>query len=166
MDGEMMNLEELTKRQVTYLMATLTLVVPFGVFWQGARSGNVETAIYSMLWVLRLQHGEFYAFHVFDLAYSFTAVTTGIFSILFAIQVVRCFKGDASRKLVHILGILTMLFPVVLGVPMMFTALERYEVLLYMGPVPIQLAVGILLLRKTEPVMITSPWRDAENEER
>lgn len=147
-------------------MATLTLVVPFGVFWQGSRGGSVETAIYSMIWVLRLQQGAFYTFHAFELAYTFTAVSTGIFSILFAIQVVRCFKGDASRKLVHILGILTMLFPVVLGIPMMFTALERYEVLLYMGPIPIQLAVGILFLRKTEPVMITSPWRDEENEER
>lgn len=42
-----MEIEEFTRRQVAYLMKVLTLVVPFGVFWQGARSGNVETAIYS-----------------------------------------------------------------------------------------------------------------------
>lgn len=157
-----MEIEEFTRRQVAYLMTVLTLIVPFGVFWQGARSGNVHTAIYSMIWVLRLVQGEFYSFHAFDLAYSFTAVTNGVFSILFAIQVVRCFKGDASRRIAYILGVLTMLIPVGLGIPLMFRALEQYEILLYMGPVPIQLIIGIQLLRKTEPVMVDAPWKEVQ----
>ncbi|MDF1537399.1 MAG: hypothetical protein P1Q69_00640 [Candidatus Thorarchaeota archaeon] len=160
----MMNLEDLTRRRIAYLMTVLTLVVPFGVFWQGGSERGAETAIYSMIWVLRLQNGEFYAVHAFDLAYTLTAATTGIFSILFAIQVVRCFKGEASRRLAYIIGVLTMLFPVALGVPMMLYTLDMHSIFLYMGPVPIQLVVGIVLILKTEPVIISGPWKDEGKE--
>ena len=155
-----MNLEGLTRRQVGYLMAVMTLAVPFGIFWQGSSGGSVETAIYSLIWVIRLHDGQFFAFHIFDIFYTFTAVSTGFVSIFFAVQIVRCFKSDASRRMAYILGVLTLYLPTGFGVSMMLTALERYGVLLYMGPIPVQLVIGILLLRKTKHVVVTNPWME------
>jgi hypothetical protein len=155
-----MDLEKLTECQLAYILAVFTLTVPFGVFWQGATMGVVETAFYASIWVLRLHNGSFYAFHIFDLEYTFTAVSIGVFSILFALQIIRCFKRDGSRRVAYVLGLLTMLFPVGFGIPMMLYVLDNFGILLYMGPIPIQLALGLLILQKTEPKIITSPWMD------
>jgi len=155
-----MDLEKLTERQVANILAVFTLAAPFGVFWQGARLSVVETAIYASIWVLRFKNGSFYAFHIFDLGYTFTAVSTGVFNILFALQIIRCFKRDGSRRVAYVLGALTLLLPLWLGISMMLYVLENFGILLYMGPIPIQLALGLLILQKTELKILTSPWND------
>jgi hypothetical protein len=159
-----MSIEDLTRRQVGYLMALLTIVVPYGIFWQGRIDGSIATAIYSFIWVLRFFDGEFFAFHMFNIFYTFTAVSTGFFGIPFAVQVVRCIKSDASRKLAYLMGLLSLYIPTGFGISAMFYVLDNYDVLYYMGPIPIQFVIGILLLYKTKSVIVDRPWEESTHQ--
>lgn len=89
-------------------------------------------------------------------------------NILFAAQVIRYHINDISRRSVMIVGYLSLVPPIILGLYGMFYVVQ-WMIFAYVGPIPIQFIVGYALVRfshkiKTEAESSTE-WID-ENDEK
>jgi hypothetical protein len=87
--------------------------------------------------------------------------------MLFAIQVIRFRKGDASKKSTIICGILTLVFPM-LSVLTAWSYVMEYVSFtgnfVYVGPIPVQLITGLLLVRLSKQWRVTKPWDEEGND--
>ena len=141
-------------------MALATLIPPYTTFLLGFSEYRVYTAVYAILWAIN-PPGAFGLQILSSEALSMGPIL-GVFNILFAIQVVRYAKEETGKMGTLIVGCLTLFLPLTsLLVTLPFMIMNSYFV--YIGQIPIQLIVGLFLMkaaRKPEP---TQPWEDDEN---
>ena len=157
----------------------VTLFVPSAIFfWMVA--GNMALiggTVYSLAWVYTIGSTNYdfmgtsflgiflpvdsssvvYGLHILNPLVLMWVPLFGIFNILFSVQVVRYVKGKASYRLSIILGLLT------LAMPLYQTAIYlpyvlAYSYFPYTGPVPIQLIIGLLMMKKFGPKPLDAPW--------
>ncbi|MFW9800463.1 MAG: hypothetical protein ACFFD9_08505, partial [Candidatus Thorarchaeota archaeon] len=85
-----------------------------------------------------------------------------VFGFAFAIAVVLRCTGRISRRKTLILGALTMFFPITNALSAIPVLLEWYKIgidpLFYVGPIPIQLAIGLYIMRTSSPPELSGPW--------
>jgi len=71
-------------------------------------------------------------------------------TVPFAYLVIRYLEGRSSKTSVYITGVLSIIIPLVLGILSMSALLDR-GFMVYGGPIPIQLIIGLLLVEGRAP---------------
>ncbi len=175
-------IHSLTQQQIIGIILFVTLALPvMSMFHGGTRTGEewvVDISLVAITWIYLPDHwnensGTMGAmgggFHILEPAVMLSTSLLCIFNILFAIQVVRFCKGDASKKSALLSGVLTLILPVLMAWQAYSWYLQEYiqqtENFVYVGPIPIQLIIGLLLIRFAGPWNVKGPWKDSESEQ-
>ena len=151
--------EPFISKYAIIIMALATVVPPFTTFLYGVggHDNRVSVALYALFWAIYPPESAISGLQMVNY-YSLTAgLSLGFFNILFALQVIRYIRGDAGRRSTLIAGVLTLVIPIIssiVSLPIMLSS--GYFV--YIGPIPIQLITGLLLMRFAGPKEITAPW--------
>jgi hypothetical protein len=171
--------ESLFTKSVLIGWILITLFTPFAVFYY-VLAGNMASMgpniIYALLWAyipsanldlagtsifgifLPIDPSSvFYGFHILNPLVLLWAPVNGFFNILFAVQVIRYIQDKTSMKKTIIAGVLTFTIPLYqafLFLPHLLMIGHPY----YIGPIPIQLVVGLLIARKYGPKSVDAPW--------
>ncbi len=149
----------LIPKYASLIMALATVVPPYTTFLYGfgGHDGHVSIAIYALFWAIYPPESSLGGLQVLNY-YSLTAgLMLGFFNIIFAFQVIRYIRGKTSKRSTLVAGALTLVLPIlslVAALPVMLSS----GVFVYIGPIPIQLATGLLLMHLAGPKEITSPW--------
>ncbi len=158
----------------------ITLLVPFSVYFYiiaGSMSAFGYSMPYALLWTY-IPYGAnldlvgtsifglflsvdpnsiFSGLHILNPLLMMWAPIFGGFNILFAVQVVRYTKGKSSLRKTIVASLLTLAIPlyqIIIFVPYMLSL----GYLRIIGPIPIQLIVGLILVRRYGSKPLTSPW--------
>ena len=125
---------------VKVIMGIVTLAVPFGVYPYAIGNGVLTVTVNALIWV-RYPDGSFYIPIYYLLQ---RGLLYGIFNLWFGLEVIL----NASNRRIAVLlsGALSLLFPF-LVVASFITWIGDADVQTYLGPIPIQLAIGLLLMR-------------------
>ncbi|TFG11907.1 hypothetical protein EU537_10990 [Candidatus Thorarchaeota archaeon] len=174
-------LSHLTSRQVAIIMVIITLLIPYNAQFQGGqRSGDewvVDVTIMAILWVLFPSHwgpntGAFGSrgggLQLLDPVIIINTLPLWIMNMLFAIQVIRFRQGDASKKSAIACAILTLVFPLLSALTGWSYVIEYISFtgnFVYIGPIPVQLIAGLVLVRFSENWHVTTPWKEVKAEE-
>ncbi len=124
-------------------MTLVTLIPPFTTFLLGIGEHEANIAVYSLLWTIDLS--GIFGVPVLN-GPALSNIPLGSFNILFAFQVVQYTREEVGKTSTLLFGILTLVIPLLLFVvalPHMIT----YSQFVYIGPIPIQLITGLLMMR-------------------
>lgn len=145
------------------VMFLATVILPYGSFTSSysVNQGNasVDVTIRALLWAFYSYSADssLGGLHMLD-NYSLTpGLLLGSFNIIFAFQVIRYTRGDSGKRNTLAFGVLTLIPPIlflITVVPFMLT----WGIFAYIGPIPIQLITGLLLMHFAGPKEITKPW--------
>ncbi|MFW9919648.1 MAG: hypothetical protein ACFFED_08615 [Candidatus Thorarchaeota archaeon] len=168
-------IERMTIREITVAMLVVTLIIPAAIIPGGGHySGNEivrGAAIVALLWICRLSYWMIDSstgiliegMDIVNPIFMLSAFIISIFNILFAIQVVRFCQSKSSKGIAFVLGILSLIFPVVFNPPWAYEYVLdflRAGLPIYYGPIPIQLIIGLLIMRYAGPWKVTEPWNE------
>jgi hypothetical protein len=137
-------------RIIGLIMFIATALFPYAVYSVDGfvpLLGYVTPGIYSFFWVM--------AFNFIGFVFLYpVGVILGIPSLLYVVWMVRYYGGKTSRSSAIIMGGISILIPLL--VPLFTTNLEIVG--LYAGPLPIQFAIGLIILYKIEGPELQTPW--------
>jgi len=150
---------------IGFIMIVIALITPIGMV---LTDGNVIVLyawfqgpfVYGLLWVFNWSYYSYIDFHGFkllDLPSMWFFVPLSIFSILYVRQIIRYYYGKSSRDSALMLGILSIIFPSILGLLTTVSVMDISYVGLII-PIPIQFIAGLILLRKFDGPEVISPW--------
>ncbi|MHA1927901.1 MAG: SBBP repeat-containing protein [Candidatus Thorarchaeota archaeon] len=100
----------------------------------------IEGGLFAPLWVILFEGSHMIGFYFLDPVYLSWCLAIGALNILFMVQVFRFWLKKVSWKKLVVSGILTLIPSIVYAI-MYFS----YTYATYMGPIPIQLAVGLII---------------------
>jgi len=149
----------LIRKYASLIMALATVVPPYTTFLYGfgGHDGHVSIIMYALFWAIYPPESMMGGLQILNY-FSLTAgLSLGFFNIIFAFQVIRYIRGKTSKRSTLVVGALTLVLPIIsliVAWPVMLSS----GVFVYIGPIPIQLATGLLLMRLAGPKEITSPW--------
>ena len=173
------NLISLLPKWVLGTWILITLFAPFAVYYYIIilNSSTIGTIVYALLWaylpdnsnpdiggssilgqILPVQpDSAFYGYHILNPGALLYAPVFGFFTILFAVQLVRYIQGKTSARKTIIAGLLTFAIPlyqIYLFAPYLLMVGHPF----FIGPIPIQLIVGIIIAKKYSPKPLDKPW--------
>ena len=148
-------------KQSAIIITLVTIIPPYTVFLLGfgGHDHRVSTAVYALLWAID-PPGTF-GLQVLNGPALSMGIPLGIFNILFAFQVVRYTREEVGKTSTLLAGVLTLVLPLlslILTLPYMIT----YSQFVYIGPIPIQLITGLVLMRVARQPDLTQPWDEEE----
>ncbi|MHA1663299.1 MAG: hypothetical protein ACTSVR_08605 [Candidatus Thorarchaeota archaeon] len=151
--------EQLSWKHASIIMVLATVVPPystalFGIFGDDY---HVSISTYALLWVIYPSEAGVSGLQVLNYYALYSGLSLGFFNIVFAFQVIRFIRGTASKRNTLFAGVLTLFIPTLFFIAA-GSAMLSARVFTYIGPVPIQLATGFLLMRFAGPKEITTPW--------
>ena len=147
---------------ITIIMTLVTLLAPNAMIpWTISYNYNFQTivggAMFAILWVVLPPDAFPSGFLFLNPYYVILGVILGAFNILFGVQVYRFCKKKTSWKRAILSGVLT------LAIPFVFVVIFIYPLLanpVYIGPIPIQLIVGLIIVRLLKTEEKETPWID------
>ena len=150
---------------ITALMILATLIppyamLPYSIIGRHDAVTIVEGMMLGLFWVILPPSISPTGLQIFHPQFILTSIGLGVFNIIFAGQVYRLVEQKTSFKLVLLSGILTLVIPIAWTLGFL-----SYTFVSYVGPIPIQLAIGLviaLIFRKKE---IKTPWNEPEEDE-
>ena len=142
-------------------MTLVTVIPPYTTFLLGfgGHDHRVSTAVYALLWAID-PPGAF-GLQVLNGPALSMGIPLGFFNILFALQVVRYTREEVGKTSTLAAAVLTLLLPLtslIVTLPYLIT----YPQFVYIGPIPIQLITGLVLMRVARKPEPTQPWDDEE----
>ena len=159
--------------QIVVVMFVVTLLAPIMVNVHGGSGGSegweVDYSVIAMTWIYLSpsfdeNSGAFGVwgggFHVLNLSAMLNTSFLWIFNALFAILVVRHYQRKTSLRSTIVPGLLSLVLPFIQAIGMYFMFIQRTGLLIYNGPVPIQLAVGLFILYYTQSELDKDIWTD------
>ncbi len=174
-------IEALTPKQVALIMLFVTLFIPTNNL---AGSGHMQAnefvigvRVVALVWTLELSYWIINSqvgisiadFSILNPYSMLAAVVYSVFNIVFAVQVVRFCRNQTSKRLTIFVGMLTLLFPLVFSpywyYQEILAFIERSGLLLYIGPLPVQLIIGLIIMRYAGPWKLTKPWEEGHARE-
>ncbi|MHA3962815.1 MAG: hypothetical protein AM325_004670 [Candidatus Thorarchaeota archaeon SMTZ1-45] len=179
MSGDFQIPVKLTAKQASLVMLVITLLAPYGAFIGGIEYSSeeglqIDFNVMAATWIFFLKEGEGgTAYGIAEPGFHFLNRDTlpylffqNVFGFAFAIAVVLRCTGRISRRKTLIVGALTMFFPITNVLSTIPLLLELYRIgidpLFYAGPIPIQLLIGLYIIRTSSLPESTSPWNDKE----
>lgn len=149
----------LIRKYASIIMVLATVVPPYTTFLYGfgGHNGHVSIAMYALFWAIYPPASSIGGLQILTY-YSLTAgLSLGFFNIIFAFQVIRYIRGTASKKSTLVAGALSLVLPIISLIAALPNMLAS-GAFVYIGPIPVQLATGLLLMHLAGPKEITSPW--------
>jgi hypothetical protein len=113
--------------------------------------------IYSIFWVFPMR----FPYIIFDISafrFLWLIIPLYIFSILYIRQIVRFFYGKSSRDSASMCGLISFIFPTLIGIGTSILLGYSYSSFLYVHPIPIQFLVGLVFLYRFRVPENISPW--------
>ena len=151
--------ERLNEKYVILIMVLVTLIPPYTTLLSGfgGHDHHVSISIHALLWAIFPPEFSFGGLQVLNLNALSFGIPLGFLNIVFAFQVVRYFRGETSRRRTLLAGISTLIIPfasLMMALPFMLSS----GVYVYIGPIPVQLITGLILVYSVGPKEPTSPW--------
>jgi hypothetical protein len=145
------------------IMALATLIPPFMTMFYALDGRGIYVATTALFWAIfpsvdpanGLTPSS--GFQILDGSWLQGSLPLGFFNIVFAFQVIRYIRGKSSKRRTLAAGAMTLVIPVIA----FFFSLRHMitnEYFVYIGPIPIQLAIGLILMRFLSPKEPTAPW--------
>jgi hypothetical protein len=147
-----MELEGVGPREIAILMLLVTLG-PIGTLLIEPQ----VRLVYSIFWIVLVRSSSI----LFDpsmLILLWIIAPLYIFSILYIRQIVRFFYGKSSRNSALMCGLLSVIFPTVIGLLVSILLGFSYSQFLYIMPIPLQFVVGLYFLYMFREPEVVSPW--------
>ncbi len=147
---------------ITVALVISTLAVPYAVIpWTVNFTYDfvmtVHGAVFAILWVI-LPGGSYPSgFQLLSQTYVLLGIILGIFNILFGVQVHRFCRKQTSWNKVILSGALTLVVPFVFLAVFLFSLLAHPT---YIGPIPIQLLIGLTIAWLLKTPEEETPWID------
>jgi hypothetical protein len=123
----------------------------------GGHSHQVSIAVYALFWAIYPPESAFSGLQVMTDSALTTGISLGFFNIIFAFQVVRFTRGTTSRRNTLLVGALTLAIPV-MSLVLTWPTMAASGVFVYIGPIPVQLVTGLLLMYLAGPKEPVAPW--------
>jgi hypothetical protein len=139
------------------IMALATLVPPFMTVFSGLDGRGIYVAVTALFWAIFPPTAPASGFQLLDAHWLQGSLPLGFFNIVFAFQVIRYIRGKSGKRRTLAVGAMTLVIPLMA----FFFSLRHMiinEFFVYIGPIPIQLATGLLLMRFLAPEEPTTPW--------
>ena len=139
------------------IMGVATLLAPFGVYFFSG-GDPISVSIHAILWGIMPEGTGIGGVSFLNYIVVGRGLFYGVFNIWFGIEVVRHFSDSTRRRAATIAGVLSLLYPVIwaiIALPWLIAGS-----LVYLGPIPIQLIVGLIVMRYTGQPEIISAWDD------
>jgi len=137
-----------------WIMVITTLIAPCGVYFFSVRNSNITVSVHAILWSIMPEHSGLSEIVIVVMRLSY-----GIFNIWFGIAVIRSFEDYTRKRTAIIAGVFSMAYPLVLAI-ISWPWIIQSESLVYMGPIPIQLIIGLLIMKYFGEPEIHEPWND------
>jgi hypothetical protein len=102
----------------------------------------------------------FYGFHILDPMVLQWVPLFGICNVIFLIQVIRHIREKASFRSTLVAGVLTLVIPFFQTITY-WRQLITIDSYYYFGPIPIQLIIGLLIVKIYGPKPIETPWDES-----
>ena len=154
---------------ISVLMAITTLFAPTGAYYWGAGGSSTEgkqilVMIHAMIWAIMPRYAFNSGFQILTNEILAMGVFLNIFNIIFAVQVIRYCSGNTTRVKLILSGLATLIIPVftlLTAIPMILET----ESIAYVGPIPIQLVVGLVIARIKGKPPVSEPFDEEEQGE-
>lgn len=148
--------------EITVVLAISTLAVPYAVIpWTVNFTHDsvmtVRGAVFAILWVILPWDSYPSGFQLLSPTYVQLGVILGIFNILFGVQVHRFCRKRTSWNKVILSGALTLVIPFVFLAVFLSSLLAHPT---YIGPIPIQLLIGLIIAWLLKTPEEETPWID------
>ena len=155
----------LSWKHASVLIALATVVPPYTTFLYGfgGHSGGeghiyyVSVAVYALFWAIYPQDSSMRGLQVLNEYALPTGLSLGFFNIICAFRVIRFTRGATSKRNTLLVGALTLVLPIT-SLIVTLPAMVSSGFFVYIGPIPIQLAAGLLLMYLAGPKEPTKPW--------
>ena len=139
------------------IMTLATLIPPFLTIMSHIDGESISIAITGLLWAIFPPKSPTSGFQILDTHWLQGSLTLGFFNILFAFLVIGFIRGRSSRIKPLAAGAMTIVIPLLAFLRYLpYMILNEYFV--YIGPIPIQLIIGLVLMRTLAPKEPTTPW--------
>jgi hypothetical protein len=119
--------------------------------------GSQDRWVFSVFWIF-LIHSSTVIFDLSTLIYLWIICPLYIFSILHIRQIVRFYYGKSSRDSALMCGLLSAIFPSLVGLGVSILLGLAYSEYLYIMPIPIQFSVGLYFIYRFGEPEVVSPW--------
>ncbi|MFW9910373.1 MAG: hypothetical protein ACFFEF_17595 [Candidatus Thorarchaeota archaeon] len=139
-------------RVVAIFMIMITLF-PLGVM----PVGEEFWITYSVFWILVISP-PYIIFDIMMFGFLWLIIPLYIFSILYIRQIVRFFYGISSRDSALMCGLLSILFPTLVGIGASVLLGLPYRSYLYIFPIPVQFLAGLVFLYRFREPENVSAW--------
>ncbi|TFG97429.1 hypothetical protein E4H12_08600 [Candidatus Thorarchaeota archaeon] len=139
------------------IMVLATIVPPFMTIVFMVDGGVVSIAILALFWAIFPPAAPVSGFQMLNINYFQGTLIFGFFNIVFAFQVIRFIRGKSGKIKTLAAGAMTIVVPLIA-----FIFAMRYMIMFqyftYVGPIPIQFVIGLLLMHFVPPEEPTTPW--------
>lgn len=168
----------MSNREIAIVMLIATLFLPtINTRGSGHHIANEIVRgvnIYALLWTIRLSYWIIYSqsgisiegIEILNPYYMLGASIYSLFNMIFALQVIRFCRKKTSKRVALVTGIIGLIFPMIFMPSWMYQdALDffwRSGLIIYYGPIPIQIIIGLIIMRYAGPWKVTKPWEDEE----
>jgi len=129
-------------------------VLPLGALPIGQR----DWLVYSIFWIILFRFPFAILFDISMLFFLWLIVPLYIFSILYIRQIARFFYGKSSRDSALMCGLISLIFPTLIGLGTSILLGFSYSAYLYIYPIPIQFIVGLVFLYRFREPENVSAW--------
>jgi len=141
-------------------MAITTLFAPFGVYAFSVRNSILTVSMHAVLWGIMPGESGNTGSTLFDMYIIIgRGLFYGIFNIWFGIEVIRYFNDYTRRRMAIQSGIISLLYPFAMVI-ISWPWLQHSTTFEYLGPIPIQFIVGLLLMKYFGEQKPLEPWSD------
>ena len=142
------------------IMVFVTLFAPFGVYFHSVRNFTVDVSVHAIIWGTRPDLNYMVSTILFDYFFTFVwGLFYGIFNIWFGFEVIRYVKNHTRKRAAIIAGILSIAYPLALAI-ISWGWIINSDTFVYIGPIPIQFVIGLLLMRFFGEPKLAEPWSD------
>jgi len=142
------------------IMVFVTLFAPFGVYFHSVRNFTVEVSVHAIIWGTWPDFNFSVSTIIFDYFIVFgIGLYYGIFNIWFGFEVIRYVKNRTRKRAAIIAGVLSIVYPLALAI-MSLPWIRSSNTFVYIGPIPIQFVIGLLLMKYFSEPEIHEPWSD------
>jgi hypothetical protein len=148
------------------IMIVITLIVPSGIYFWSVHGLHedvryIEVSIHAIIWGIMPEGASGAGISFLDPYVTARGIFYGIFNIWFCIEVIRFSNDYTRRKAVFVSGLLSILYPffwTILALPFFL----QYAAFTYVGPIPIQQAIGFALMKLSGVSEPKSPWSEPQ----
>ncbi|MHA2153503.1 MAG: hypothetical protein ACXAAQ_16135 [Candidatus Thorarchaeota archaeon] len=158
-----MTVDQRLERIASIIIILTTLLAPFGVYFFSLNGSVITVSIHSLLWGIMPGNSSFESLLRDSYLIIGRGLFYGIFNIWFGIAVIRYFKDNSRRTMVLMSALLSIIFPFFLAV-LSLPWLSYSTTQVYLGPIPIQLITGLILMRIGRQSESIQPWSDEEKD--